>query len=160
MSELLNILKYRLIWINIAAAIVAVIISFYWYGFAAFAFVLISNLFDIFGYHFTLIRRTSQLPEKIIIRSYRLNQFLFDVLLLLMIGFVFDWIAALAGWIMKNFGLQDVLYYIILQMKLPDKWTWMRWTPLGFFKDDLLKSEVLIQSFVGFLIAVLLLILR
>ncbi|MDY0083620.1 MAG: hypothetical protein RBR74_10590 [Ignavibacteriaceae bacterium] len=160
MSELLNILKYRLIWINIAAAIAAVIISFYWYGFAAFAFVLISNLFDIFGYHFTLIRRTKQLPEKIIIRSYRLNQFLFDVLLLLMIGFVFDWIAALAGWIMKNFGLQDVLYYIILQMKLPDKWTWMRWTPLGFFKGDLLKSEVLIQSFVGFLIAALLLILR
>ncbi|HOJ08474.1 MAG: hypothetical protein HND40_04060 [Ignavibacteriota bacterium] len=160
MSELINILKYRLVWINITAAIIAVIISFYWYGFSAFAFVLISNLFDIFGYHFALIRRTTQLPEKIIIRSYRINQFLFDVLLLLMIGFVFDWIAALAGWIMKNFGLQDVLYYIFLKMKLPDKWTWMKWTPLGFFKGTLSKSEVLIQSFIGILIAVLLLILR
>jgi hypothetical protein len=77
-----------------------------------------------------------------------------------MIGFVFDWIAALAGWIMKNFGLQDVLYYIFLKMKFPEKWTWMKWTPLGFFKGTLLKSEVLIQSFIGILLAVLLLILR
>jgi len=160
MKELINILKYKLVWANVIAAVIVILVSFYRYEFSAFAFILISNLFDIFGYHFALIRRTTQLPDKIIIRSYRINQFLFDVLLLLIIGFVFDWIAALAGWIMKNFGLQDVLYYFFLQMKLPEKWTWMKWTPLGFFKGDLLKSEVLIQCFIGVLIAVLLLILR
>lgn len=111
MKELINILKYKLVWANVIAAVIVLLVSFYRYEFSAFAYVLISNLFDIFGYHFALIRRTTQLPEKIIIRSYRINQFLFDVLLLLIIGFVFDWIAALAGWIMKNFGLQDVLYY-------------------------------------------------
>jgi hypothetical protein len=46
---------------------------------AAFLFILLSNLFDILGYHFSLIRRTTQIPEKIIIHSYRINQFMYDV---------------------------------------------------------------------------------
>lgn len=160
MNELLKIIKYRLVWLNIILAIISILLSVYWYKFAAINFILLSNLFDILGYHFTLVRRTTQLPEKIIIRSYRINQFLFDVLLLLFIGFIFDWIIALAGWIMKNFGLQDILYYLFLKMKLPEKWTWMKWTPLGFYKGDLLKSEIVFQCLIGILIAVILIILR
>lgn len=75
---------------------------------SAILFVLISNLFDILGYHFTLIRRSKEIPDKIIVKSYRVNQLLFDALLLLMIGIQFSWVASIAGWIMKLFGLQDV----------------------------------------------------
>jgi len=160
MNELINILKYRLVWLNLILCIIFLILSFYLFEFSALLFVLLSNLFDILGYHFSLIRRTTQLPEKIIIHSYRINQFMYDVLLLIIIGIQFDWVAALAGWILKQFGLQDILYYLFLKTSLPQKWTWMKWTPLGFFKGDLSRNEIIIQALTGIVIATTLLILR
>jgi len=85
---------------------------------------------------------------------------MYDLLLLIIIGIQFDWIAALAGWVMKLFGLQDIFYYVFLKEKLPQKWDWMRWTPLGFIKSDLTRNEIVIQSVIGVIIAVLLLFLR
>ena len=160
MNEFINILKYRLVWLNLLLCIVFTILSFYFFETAAFLFVLLSNLFDILGYHFSLVRRTNQLPEKIIIHSYRINQFMYDLLLIIIIGMQFDWIAALCGWIMKQFGLQDILYYIILKISLPQKWSWMKWTPLGFIKGNLTRMEIITQAILGVLIAVVLLILR
>ncbi len=160
MIEIKNILNYRLVWLNAVFCLLFGFISFFYFQAAALLFILLSNLYDILGYHFSLIRRTNQLPEKIIIHSYRINQFMYDVLLLIIIGIQFDWIAALAGWIMKVFGLQDVFYYLFLNEKLPLKWTWMKWTPLGFFKGDLSKNEIVTQAAIGIFISVVLLILR
>lgn len=160
MNEFINILKYRLVWLNLFLCVLFVILSFYFFETAAFLFILLSNLFDILGYHFSLIRRSKQLPEKIVIHSYRINQFMYDVLLLIIIGIQFDWIASFAGWILKFFGLQDVLYYLFLKEKLPQKWTWMKWTPLGFFMGDLNRNEVVVQTIMGILIALILLTLR
>ena len=160
MNELINILKYRLVWLNLILCIIFLILSFYFFESAALLFVLLSNLFDILGYHFSLIRRTTQLPEKIIIHSYRINQFMYDMLLLIIIGIQFDWVAALAGWILKQFGLQDIFYYLFLKTSLPQKWTWMKWTPLGFFKGNLSRNEIIIQALTGIVIATTLLILR
>ena len=160
MNELINILKYRLVWLNLILCIIFLILSFYFFEVAAPLFVLLSNLFDILGYHFSLIRRTTQLPEKIIIHSYRINQFMYDVLLLIIIGIQFDWVVALSGWILKQFGLQDIFYYLFLKTSLPQKWTWMKWTPLGFFRGDLSKNEIIIQALTGIVIATTLLILR
>lgn len=160
MNEFINILKYRFVWLNLILSIVFIILSFIFYEAAAFLFILLSNLFDILGYHFSLIRCSNELPEKIIVRSYRINQFLFDLLLLVLIGIQFDWISALAGWIMKLFGLQDILYYVFLKTSLPQNWTWMKWTPLGFVKGNLTRNEIITQAVVGILIAVVLLILR
>ena len=160
MNEFINILKYRLVWLNLFLCVLFVILSFYLFETAAFLFILLSNLFDILGYHFSLIRRSKQLPEKIVIHSYRINQFMYDVLLLIIIGIQFDWIASFAGWILKFFGLQDVLYYIFLKEKLPQKWTWMKWTPLGFFMGDLNRNEIVVQTIIGILIVLILLTLR
>jgi hypothetical protein len=160
MNELINILKYRLVWLNFLLCCLLGLFAFYEYRIAGFLFISVSNLFDIFGYHFSLIRRTNRLPEKIIIRSYRINQFMFDLLLLILIGLLFNWMTALSGWIMKLFGLQDILYYIFLQKGLPEKWTWMKWTPLGFFKGNLTRNEIVIQAVIGILIAIILLVLR
>ena len=159
MNEFINILKYRLIWLNLLLCIVFTILSFYFFEAAAFLFVLLSNLFDILGYHFSLIRRTTHLPEKIFIHSYRINQVMYDLLLLLIIGMQFSWITALCGWIMKQFGLQDIFYYVFLKTSLPQKWTWMKWTPLGFLKGNLNRNEIIVQTVVGILIATALLIL-
>ena len=160
MNELINILKYRLVWLNLILCIIFLILSFYLFEFSALLFVLLSNLFDILGYHFSLIRRTTQLPEKIIIHSYRINQFMYDLLLLIIIGIQFDWVAALAGWILKQLGLQDIFYYFFLKTSLPQKWTWMKWTPLGFFKGNLSRDDIIIQALTGIVIATTLLFLR
>jgi len=160
MHELIKILKYRLLWLNILLSILFAVVSFFINEVSAILFVLISNLFDILGYHFTLIRRSKEIPDKIIVKSYRVNQLLFDALLLLMIGIQFSWVASIAGWIMKLFGLQDVFYYLFLKEKLPLKWNWMKWTPLGWFKGDLTKNEIVIQSIIGIIISSVLLVLR
>ncbi|HMN50057.1 MAG TPA: hypothetical protein PKD67_13005 [Ignavibacteriaceae bacterium] len=159
MKELINIFKYKWIWLNIFLSVISLFLSFYFFQTAAILFILLSNLFDILGYHFSLIRRTTQLPEKIIVRSYRINQFMFDVLLLILIGIQFNWVAAIAGWIMKLFGLQDVFYYLFLKENLPAKWNWMKWTPLGLIKGTLTKNEIIIQAVTGIVIAVILLII-
>jgi hypothetical protein len=160
MLDLLIILKYKRVWLNIILCFLTGILSFIVFEISALFFVLLSNVFDILGYHFTLIRRTNQIPDKIIVKSYRVNQFLFDALLLLLIGIQFSWVASIAGWIMKLFGLQDIFYYLFLNEKLPLKWNWMRWTPLGWFKGDLTKNEIVIQSIVGILIAMILLTIK
>ena len=160
MLDLLIILKYKRVWLNIILCFLTGILTFFVFELSALLSVLLSNVFDILGYHFTLIRRTNQIPDKVIVKSYRVNQFLFDALLLLLIGIQFSWVASIAGWIMKLFGLQDIFYYLFLNEKLPLKWNWMRWTPLGWFKGDLTKNEIVIQSIVGILIAMILLTIK
>ncbi len=157
MRELIKIFQYKLVWLNILICLLFLIASFYYSQLSAFLFIFVSNLFDILGYHFVLIRRSNQIPDKIIVRSYRINQFLFDVLLLILIGILFSWLASLSGWIMKLFGLQDILYYMILNMPLPEKWTWMKWTPLGFIKGNLKKSEIILQALIGTIISIVIL---
>lgn len=122
-------------------------------------FMLLINLYDILGYHFTLIRRTTQLPPIIFIRAYRIHQFLYEVLLILFIGLLFNPKYSIACIILKWFGLQDILYYLFLQKEIPDKFTWMKWTPFGFIKGDLSKFEVIFQVTIGIIIAILIIIL-
>jgi len=152
MHDLINILKYRLVWLNFLVAVLLLLFTFYNNWAVPVFFIVCSNLYDILGYHFTLIRRTTKMPEKIIIKSYRINQLMFDVVLLILLGLYFGWIPALCGTILKLFGVQDLLYYFFLQKELPLKWTWMKWTPLGFIKGDLSRVEIILQGIFGTII--------
>ena len=118
-------------------------------------FILASNLYDILGYHFILIRRQNFLPEKEYVRSYRIIQLMFDITLILLLGVSFGWVPALSGGLLKIFGVQDLLYYIFLKKPFPKIWTWLKWTPLGLVKRKLSLSEVIIQAFVGIVLSVL-----
>ena len=158
MKDIINLLKYRLVWLNFFAVIIFLTLSFYSYWAVVLLFIFCSNLYDILGYHFTLIRRTTKMPEKIIIKSYRINQLMFDIVLLILLGLYFGWVFSLCGAILKIFGLQDLLYYFFLQKELPLKWTWMKWTPLGFIKGDLSRLEIILQGIFGTIICLLILI--
>ena len=94
------------------------------------------------------------MPEKEIIKAYRINQLMFDVMLFIFLGLLFGWIPALCGAILKFFGVQDITYYIFLQKPLPEKWHWLRWTPLGSIKKILTKNEVITQAIIGVIISV------
>jgi len=99
------------------------------------------------------------MPEQEIIKAYRINQLMFDLMLLIILGLVFGWIAALCGVILKLFGLQDITYYIFLRKSLPEKWHLLRWTPFGFVKKILSKKEVIAQAILGAIISFVILIL-
>ncbi|MGE5437244.1 MAG: hypothetical protein ACM3O3_08445 [Syntrophothermus sp.] len=115
-----------------------------------------SNLFDILGYYYVLTRKGKEYPEKEIRSSYRIIQFLFDVLLLVLLALQFGLIPSLAGAAMKITGAQDLLYYYFLKMPLPEKWTWMKFTPYGFIKKIISKKEVIIQAILGVIVAIIL----
>ncbi|MGQ9798115.1 MAG: hypothetical protein ACUVRG_02310 [Ignavibacterium sp.] len=88
MKELFEILRYRLFWLNIFLLIISALMMFHYHFLSLITFALLINLYDILGYHFTLIRRSAQLPDKIIIRAYRVHQLLFEILFMLFIAFV------------------------------------------------------------------------
>jgi hypothetical protein len=98
------------------------------------------------------------MPEQEIIKAYRINQLMFDAMLLIFLGLMFGWVPALCGAILKIFGAQDIMYYIFLQKPLPEKWHWLRWTPIGWFKKILTKKEVVLQAVVGLVICIAVLV--
>ena len=159
METLKNIFAYKLTGLNFLLVLLLIFLSFYTPFAIPFLFLLFSNLFDILGYHFTLIRKSTKMPEKEIIKAYRINQLMFDVLLLLILCLLFGWVPALCGGILKIFGVQDVTYYIFLQKQLPEKWHWLKWTPLGWFKKILTKKEVVFQAVIGIVLCVVLLLI-
>lgn len=158
MKDLLSILKYERIAFNVVLVILFMVLVYY----SAFAvpvlFILASNLYDILGYHFILIRRLDYIPEKEYVKSYRIIQLMFDITLMLLLGVSFGWMPSLCGGVLKIFGVQDLLYYIFLKKPFPKIWTWLKWTPLGFFKRKLNLLEVLIQAFAGIVLSALFLL--
>jgi hypothetical protein len=99
------------------------------------------------------------MPEQEIIKAYRINQLMFDLMLLVILGLVFGWIISLCCSILKLFGVQDITYYLFLQKSLPEKWHWLRWTPFGFVKKILSNKEVIAQAVLGAIISFAILIL-
>ncbi len=99
------------------------------------------------------------MPEQEIIKAYRINQMMFDLMLLIILGLVFGWLPALCGALSKLFGMQDITYYIFLQKPLPEKWHWLKWTPFGLLKKILSKKEVIAQAVLGTIISFAILIL-
>ena len=159
MNELKKIFFYKLTGLNFLLVLLFIALAFYTPFAVLFLFLLTSNLFDILGYHFTLIRRTTTMPEQEIIKAYRINQLMFDAMLFIFLGLLFGWVPALCGVILKFFGAQDITYYIFLQKAMPKEWNWLKWTPLGWFKNILTKNEVVFQAIIGLAICVVILFL-
>lgn len=153
---MLTIYKYKNLSLNITLIIIFIPLIFYSGIVVSIFFLLLSNLFDILGYYYVLTRKGKEYPEKEIRSSYRIIQFLFDVLLLVLLALQFGLIPSLAGAAMKITGAQDLLYYYFLKMPLPEKWTWMKFTPYGFIKKIISKKEVIIQAILGVIVAIIL----
>jgi len=158
MKDLISILKYERITLNVVLTLLFIGFVYYSPFAVPVLFILASNLYDILGYHFILVRKLEYLPEKEFIRSYRIIQLMFDITLILLLGVSFGWIPSLCGGLLKIFGVQDLLYYIFLKKPFPKIWTWLKWTPLGFFKQKLTLPEVVIQAFAGIILSALILL--
>lgn len=157
-----QVLSYRFLWVNLILIFVSFYLSLVNPLFSPFLFVLLSNFYDMIGYYIVLKRQWSMpsdvytaLKEDFYVAGYRIIQNLFDYLLLFVIYQNFGFKYALSSFVLKLFGLQDVLFYLFLKIRFPRVWTWLKWTPLGVLKGNLKNSEVLIQSLAGVLIAIL-----
>jgi Zn-dependent protease with chaperone function len=129
-------------------------------------FIFTSNLFDIYGYYFVLRRLWNKSGANDyafgynVLLAYRIIQNLFDYLFLVLIWTLFGFKYAVASWVLKIFGLQDLLFYAFLDFKPPKVWTWLKWTPFGFI-ENLIRGKglenwlVITQANIGVAIYIL-----
>jgi hypothetical protein len=129
-------------------------------------FIFTSNLFDVYGYYFVLRRLWSEgggndyAQGYNIVIAYRVIQNLFDYTLLALIWVLFGFRFALASWILKMFGFQDILFYRALGIEFPKVWTWLKWTLFGLI-ENLVRGKglenwlVIVQMIIGIIIYIL-----
>jgi hypothetical protein len=129
---------------------IALGIAGFWLPYLGLASVLLMfTLFYSFGWE--SVEHTTQKEA-----GYHFAQnFIFFPILILLSFYIYGFKVALLFVIVHRFGFCDLLFYWLTRQHLEDVWTWMAWTPLGWIKGVLSKKEVLIQSFVGILIAIL-----
>jgi hypothetical protein len=165
-NNLLKIVSYKSLWLNWISVFITLISLLFTPVASPLFFVFYSNLFDVYGYYFVLRRLWT--PDGIsdyalgysVLVAYRIIQNFFDYTLLVLIWVLFGFKFAFAGWVLKMFGLQDILFYGVLDIEPPKVWTWLKWTPFGLL-ENLIRGKglenwlVIVQAGLGFLIYIL-----
>jgi len=122
----------------------------------AFGFILIFNYFDLLGYGGIMHKIKSVNLDLYLntLQYYRIIQTLFEITLLILIA-QYNLMIMVYAVILHIFGLQDILYYIIGGYKFPTGWTWMYWTPIGWFwnkSKPIPNKIILLQALIGIII--------
>jgi len=117
-------------------------------------FNLLFNAFDLLGYRNVLQSETHN-TQGIELPSYRIMQSLFQVTLLVLIYLLYGWKVVLCAELLHWCGFQDWLYYFIGRYKMPGVWTWLTWSPVGFFNGDVTDKELTIQILIGMMVSIL-----
>ncbi len=121
---------------------------------------LMFTAFDAQGYFKTLQRRETndKTEDPEIIASYRVIQLQYQIALLTN-AYLFDgWQTPVAMLIWHFAGINDLLYYRLLKQKIPNQFTWLYWTPIGFVYEKLLQKPTpvmaeYIQAGIGLLLS-------
>lgn len=131
-------------------------LSFLWPILSIFSFLILFNAFDLLGYRDCLHGNAH--PYNYDTVAYRIMQFMFEVTFLGLIWGLFGIIYALLAKLLHWFGWQDLLYYYVGKYKLPHRWSWMGWTPLGLVskKKYLSTKEIKLQAIIGLILVILL----
>lgn len=168
LKALVNVITYRLVWLNLIIIVFLLFLSFRTDVFIPFLFLFISNFYDVIGFYIVL-KREWTLPrdiyevkkEDFYVAGYRIIQNMFDYLLLFVIFKLFGLKFVLSSFVLKLFGVQDVLFYVVLRINFPRYWTWLEWTPLGILKKSrtLKNSDVLLQALCGFILSIIIVFL-
>jgi hypothetical protein len=157
-EELLNILKGKVL-LSLFAGIVLIIIGIIInHIFLIFFYIIIFNVFDFLGYS-KLVNSDNNNPN---IEVYRILQTMFQIIILLLIYFIAGFWIVLSGELIHLTGGQDLLYYWIGNYTLDKEWTWLSWTPVGWFwnnKKPIPLIVVEIQAIVGLIISIVICIL-
>jgi hypothetical protein len=164
-NEFVKLVKYAYLPYNWFLVFLTLVAQFFVPTIAPAFFIFITNLFDVYGYYFVLRRLwTNGMSDYAlgysVLVAYRIIQNFFDYTLLALIWVLFGFKFAFAGWVLKMFGLQDILFYGVLDIEPPKVWTWLKWTPFGLL-ENLIRGKglenwlVIVQAGLGFLIYIL-----
>jgi len=169
-NEFIKLVKFGNLFYNWILLFITLISLFFTPIASPLFFIFYSNLFDVYGYYFVLRRLwTSDGTSDYvfgynIVIAYRIIQNFFDYTLLALIWVLFGFKFAFAGWTLKMFGLQDILFYGVLEIEFPKVWTWLKWTPFGFV-ENLIRGKglenwlVVVQTSLGIAIYILICLL-
>lgn len=144
--------------IYFALAFSAWIGSIFYPLFAIPASVLTFALFDLIGYEAVPANDKEHYPEgQFTVQSYRILQTMFQLAILTILLSFWDWKIALGFVIIHFTGGCDILYDLMgrYPVFLPYPRTWLRWTPLGWFKKEIYNFGFIIQAIVGSIVAIL-----
>jgi hypothetical protein len=132
------------------------------------AFVSIFCFIDVVGFkHFSecgdVLICSAQHPSDLIkaqrvLPAYRILQVTLQISFLTLILTNFGILYVIASETLHWFGVQDILYYWTVKQKHPYIWGWLHWTPFGIIAGDLKNSVVILQSIIGILISILLIV--
>jgi len=137
--------------------IIGILLMIFGSAYAPFGYILLFNSFDILGY--SKVLRNEEDIKDVETAAYRIMQFLFQLSLLTILLLCYNYIYVISAVVMHLFGLQDLLYYLVIGEELPEENIhWLRWTPYGaikhyIFKQDLNKIEFIIQAVIGTIIS-------
>uniref|UniRef100_A0A6M3XUN3 Uncharacterized protein n=1 Tax=viral metagenome TaxID=1070528 RepID=A0A6M3XUN3_9ZZZZ len=150
-----KVLTYKLIWLNIILFFIFTIGTYFFHPLAPFTGILLINIFDMYGYDFVLRNHWKGIqPDEEIVTAYRIIQKSFEGLVILFLFVLFDWQAALGCFLLIMFTVQDLIYYLFLQYPLPKRFTWIRWSPIGFIIGDVPTWLVIVQGVIGIIIVI------
>lgn len=129
-KNMIDLIKgYPLIFVSYLIGIILFLFKLY-----PFSFLIIFNAFDILGYYIAMNAEVG-LQKNIQLPAYRIMQTSFQVVCLLLIGIVGGIIPVVLCLILHWFGWQDILFYAILKIPLPNAWNWLGWTPIGLISN-------------------------
>lgn len=132
------------------------------------SFVVIFSLFDYFGFNISLRKRWA---DYTLINKYRIAQFIFQILLSLLLLYLSGWQSVAAFTIIWWTWGCDFIFYLLCEIfnygndrgnfrkeVIGNNVQWAWWTPYGLLftkKGDVIKLKILIvQSVAGFLSAI------
>lgn len=125
---------------------------------AVFASVMTFALFDLIGYEGIHAEDKAMYPEgNFYVQSYRIMQAMFQVCLIIILLLI-SWKLALGFVIIHITGGCDILYDLIGRYPVCLNYprTWLRWTPLGWFKKEIYNFGFITQAIVGLILAMIL----
>jgi len=152
-KQLLDILKGKVLFsfiLGIILAIMGIIVN---HIFLIFFYIIIFNIFDFLGYS-KLVNSDNNNPN---IEVYRILQTMFQIIIIALIYSISGFWIAFASEFIHLTGGQDLLYYWIGNYKLDKEWTWLSWTPVGWFwnrKKPIPLIIVEIQAIIGLIISI------
>lgn len=124
------------------------------------SFVLLTNFFDLLGFGMIqqkVYNRDIQLYVDTL-PFYRIMQKMYSFTLALLFWSISgNWLIGVLC-IMSNIGgIQDVLYYLFGRYDTNQNYTWLKWTPYGWYHKDrgLDKYEFYIQGILTFAIVII-----
>ena len=105
--------------------------------------VLIYTVYDLIGYENTDKGNLFRL------QAFRITSYIFFCLLVWFLCLK-NIQSGIAFAVLLIFGVCDLLYYLIGLYPIKGvRWTWLRWTPWGWFKKELSTVQVILQAFAG-----------